>query len=194
MGTGRERSKLILKDIKNRQSEFESFVKRRDLNEIYTLYERARRLGDEKKHDEALENLRAILAQDPDHVAALRLSAETARDAESFEVSLDFWKKLAALDRKNIVYKWKICRCLTRIGIMANDEKILEAAIEAGHAALKIKKRDPDALASLAMSFHAAGRIEDALKYIRKAVQHKCDSLELYKRLEKKYSLDLRSK
>jgi len=192
MNTGRERSKIIYKDIRTREEEFRAFINSPGHEQIRALFQEARKLRQWEKYESALENLRSILRNEPNHKAARFLMAETAFDGGFHEVSLEHWRWLAEKEPKEKTYLWKICRCLTEIGRGSEDSAIQEEAITSGKAAVRAtKKQDPDSLAALAMAYHAAQELEEALSTIRKALRFKCEQRDYYKTLEQQYKEDL---
>jgi tetratricopeptide (TPR) repeat protein len=192
MNTGRERSQLILKDLPNREEEFEDFF---DLNhrEVYERFKAASALRDEQRYEEALDALLALLEDHPDHVAALRLAAETCWDAERYEGALEFWKLQLEKEPKNTFYRGRVCRALVETGLRKMDDGMIEEAVEAGIDLVRAtKSQDPDGLAALAMAYHAAGEVKKALSTMRKATRFtRCPDYETYKSLEKAYSKEL---
>ena len=122
----------------------------------------------------------------------LRLAGEVSFLGKMYSPSLVFWRKLEEQDPKHSVYKWRICRCLVEIGIKQKKNETLEEAVEAGQKAVKVSRsRNPDALASLAMAYHATGKLQDALKFMRKATYLGGPSYDEYKALEKAYSREI---
>lgn len=193
MRTGRERSTLILRDMAKREQEFRSFIMESGHNAAALAYRDAARLRREEEFPEALQRLQPILTKDPHHAAALRLAAETAWDGGLFDKALEYWRRLAAGDEKNTTYMWKICRSLTELGLSREDRKTIDESVEAGKEAVRAtRKQDPDALAALAMAYHAQGDTCEALATIRKAVRFKCDSRDDYKALEERYAREIR--
>jgi YD repeat-containing protein len=193
MNTGRGRSKMILQDMLKREAEFRDFISGPGHADVFKRFKEARKLRERKSYSEALNRLDAILAKDPGHVAALRLSAEIAWDAGTHADSLERWQRLAELDPDEKAYKWMICRCLTEIALKSGSEEDLQKAVAGGEEAVRAtRSRDPDCLAALAMAYHAAGRLKEALATMRKATRFKCEGIKHYKRLEQRYSEELR--
>jgi tetratricopeptide (TPR) repeat protein len=202
MNTGRARSKMILKDIGKREEEFREFVLGPGHNAIPAAYRSALSLDGKKKGKEALAALDTILNIDGKHVAALRLAGEIALRGGFFERSILYWERLAVVCPDATVCGWKTCRCLTGIGRRdlrgAEDGagsvaagKFSEA-ITCGEAVVRAtRSRDGDALASLAMAFHASGNLKKALATMRKAARLDSEAKSEYKSLEKQYSQDL---
>jgi hypothetical protein len=193
LNTGRGRSIMIMEDLLDRGPDFYLFFQQ-DLQEIYDLFTQAVFLKEREKYPRALREVMKILMIDENHVAALRLAAETAWEAGTYEASLSFWKRLADLDAKESEYRWRICRCLVESGKRSNNPETLKEAVEAGKLAVNATRLpDPDSLASLAMAYHASAKFQDALATMRKATSLGGDSYDEYKQLEKQYSDDLRA-
>lgn len=191
MNTGRERSKLIMNDLLKREEEFYAFFDRGH-EEIHNLYMKARDLAASRRYSDAVKRLKSILKIDARNRAAMRLAGEAAFDGEKYSTSLMFWRMLAEEDPKNTDYTWRICRCLAEVGLRGKNAITLEEAVTAGKQAVKgSRSQDPDCLAALAMAYHASGKLQDALAFMRKATRLGGPSYDEYKEMEKAYSREL---
>lgn len=188
MNTGRERSRFIAEDFPKRQKAFESFFEKGH-QKISKLFENATQLYGQENYSQCLSLLRAILAEEPMHYASVRLSAEASWQIGEYDLSLEFWRMLAARDPREVLFQWKICRCLVETGSKRNEAARLEEALKVGKASVKLSNnKNPHCLAALAMAHFALGHVREALGVIRNAIRFRCDALEHYKSLEKKYS------
>ena len=152
MNTGRERSKLIRRDIVKRQQEFFSFFEQ-DLEAVYNLYVHACKLREQEKYKLALDKLLDIMKLVEPNVAILRLSAEVSWEGESYGPSLAFWRRLAEMDPKDTHYQWRICCRLVAFGLSQNNPDTLKEAVETGvQVVRRTKSQDPDCLAALAIA------------------------------------------
>ncbi len=214
MNTGRERSKLLLTHMARSEDEFRDFIKRSGHDWLYQTYDAARKLRENNKEPEALGRLQKILEREPDHVATLRLAAETAHQGEEYERAVGHWRRLVELCPRESAYLAALCRTLAAKGrnlaaqgrnlaakgrnlaaqgTAEKKENLFNEAIESGKAAVRLtRSRDAHALASLAMAYHAAGYYREALATMRKATRFKTSERDEYKTLEKQYAEDLK--
>lgn len=191
MNTGRERSKMILNDLTEREGDFRTFFDQ-DHQKTYTLYTRAVKLRARKAYEEALKPLLEILSESPRHVAALRLAGEVTWEGRKYAPSLTFWRIMADLDDEDAYFQSKICRCLTEMGSLDKDPEMLQEAISMGKKAVRTtRSQDADCIAALAMAYHASGEFQEALRTMRKATRFSRNPrYEVYKGLEEQYSKD----
>ena len=191
MSTGRERSKMILEDLRKRRVEFEAFFKQ-DLQAPFRLYADTVRLREAKRYKEALAAVLELLHLEPDNRAGVRLAGEVSFEAGRYMISLAFWRRLAALDPREIHYWIMICRALTEAGRERGDARTLEDAVKAGRDAVKrAGKRNPDCLAALAMALHAKGDFREALACMRMAESLGGENVEALRERVRAYSRDV---
>lgn len=191
MSTGRERSKLLLEDLEAHRDRFQAFFKQ-DLGEPLRRYAEAVRLREAGLHTQALAACLALLRLDPDNRAGLRLAAEVSFEAGRFMPSLAFWRKLAALDPKEIHFPVMICRALTEEGKKRGDPHTLEEAVKAGREAVKrAGNPNAEALAALAMAYHAQGSLREALACMRMAASLGGEHVEEHRERVRAYSKDV---
>jgi len=192
MNTGRLRTGFLAQDLKGRMEEFKVFFAE-DHERALALWRSAIRQRDSDQYDECLKTVLRILEDSERNLPALRLAAEAAFSAGRFEASLSFWRLLRDLDPEGASYTTWICRCLTESGSRGGNASTIEEAVQAGKQAVKeTSGKNPESQAALAAAYFAQGKLQDALKTIRKAVWLGGPSVDQYKEREDAYSAALR--